>query len=228
VAGNFTQSTTSTSFRPSGSHTTILNGTAAQTVTFSNPNTTFGAGNSQFANLTISNPNVTLASNIAVAEKFSSADAVTARTLISSGGTRTAYLRRIGAENVTFDNVLVDVSGSFADTADNRFNNNKFQNMPTTAVQFRLSRGGGTFNFAGLTFPVATDATQPDGVTGFFFVGDNTSGVFMQIIFSGMTPNTPDASFGFTNDKTAVTGSTLPTISWNNTCQPSQSLACTF
>jgi hypothetical protein len=94
VAGTFTQAGATQSFAAGGTHTTILNGTSQQTVSFANP----AAGSSRFFNLQLENP--------AGVSFTTSAAANGTVTLAAASGTITS-----GAVTVTIGDDLVDAAG---------------------------------------------------------------------------------------------------------------------
>ena len=152
AAGNFDQvdSTSATSYAPSGTHTLILNGTGTQNVTFRTP----GVGSSTLQGLVIAN-------TAGGGGVFFQTAATLAGSLGFSGGAATVLhgnagpsftMKDLNVNGATFDNLVVIAdSGTLT-----RFDNVTFSNTPPAQVALIIrNRGPATpFTMNNLVFQV--------------------------------------------------------------------------
>lgn len=167
VGGNFTLCCTGWAAYPgSGANTVVLNGTAAQTLSFASPSTTQQA----FQNLVLNNSTgqATLASNVVVNGTLNS----TASVQTISGTGQSITTAGVNVTQVVFNDALLAIgAGPIA-----QFNNVIFQNEPATATQLTVQNPGSSVplvfdHIQFLTTPVspglyvsATDTVPTDGL----------------------------------------------------------------
>ncbi|MGA2382862.1 MAG: hypothetical protein ABSG61_05450 [Gemmatimonadales bacterium] len=193
MRGNFVQRGAATALRAEPGATQEFAGTAAQTISFANPDST--SAGSQFGNLKITNASsgsVTLATKVFALGQLTTADTTSNRTLFGSGNDLS--VRGLsgggclactgGPYKLTLNNVplVVDTSaiiGSFRDVT--------WTNMSASATFFWLRRAGGpagTMTFPNLTFP----STPPN--PGLYVRADQigTGSPFVTVILTGTSP----------------------------------------
>ncbi|MCH8890825.1 MAG: hypothetical protein IH827_07095, partial [Myxococcales bacterium] len=133
LQGNFSQASTAQSFSPSGTHSTVFNGTGAQTIFFTNA----GATSSRFQELTISN---------AAGVSFTSSNAFVngTATLASGAGSVTGT-------TVTIAGDLVDTPGSAWQVTNTTFSGTPTLplNMATNLTFTGAATLGGDLNLLG-------------------------------------------------------------------------------
>ena len=151
IRGNVTQAGGSNAaFAASGSHLTVLDGAAAQTVSFATPGTV--TTSSHFQRLLIENSSgagVTLASAVvANGQLRTPAGSGAARRMTSTAG-QTLQVGGLDADGLVFDAVPLRVVNGEALT---RFDNAVFQNMNPAATQLRLDRQTDATTFNNIAF----------------------------------------------------------------------------
>ena len=149
LAGNFTQTGNAAAFAASGGHVTVLNGTGAQGVAFTNPGS--GTTLSHFHRLEMANASaagVTLSSAAFATGQLRTATGLTvARTMISAG--LTLQVAGLDVDGLMCDGLPLRVVNGEALT---RFDNVVFRNMAATATQLRLDRQGDVVTFNNVAF----------------------------------------------------------------------------
>jgi hypothetical protein len=146
-----TASTSPDSYHPSGTHTTLFNGSATQTISFATPGLVPGSSHLQevtWAGLA----DLVMTSDVSAHGTFTAA-ASTARTINSNSGhllTVGGWISAIGA--VTFDGARLLIDQTTPSVLS--LNNLTFDNQIATAVQLevRSPGSGGTETFTNLTF----------------------------------------------------------------------------
>jgi hypothetical protein len=165
VGGNFSEPNfyidtfvNAQAFAASGDHTTLFNGSTAQTIFFQHP----GSTSSRFQHLRLDGPSVTLTSNIVANGQLRSPEVATP---IVAGGGRTMTVVGVDVDNLVFDNVLFTINGGTI----MKFDYVTFQNYATTATQLTVAHPGGasTFTFNNIAF-----LTTP--TSGFYLNADDT------------------------------------------------------
>ena len=188
IGGDFFQfgSFSALSFAPSGSHVTVFNGTGTQVIDFQTP----GIAQSRFQNLAVANTagGVTLATDVTVAGQAVFAPVV---PRIIHGNGPTVTLDNPGATNIsnlTFDNVLLTVSGGTITSYDNL----TFQNYAPTATALSILHPGATtpFTLSNMVFAVTP-------TTGFYLSANDTDGPVPDVLTLDMVNPNPGASGGF-------------------------------
>ncbi|MBK6422569.1 MAG: hypothetical protein IPF77_10195 [Gemmatimonadetes bacterium] len=166
VSGNFSQTGAGTTFIGSGTHTVFLDGAGAQTLDFAAPG--FGAG--RFQNVIIANSagGVTATSDL-YATGTAGVTPTAVRTL--SGNGSTLFTTILNVSNFTFNNLLLDFSGSSVVT----FDTVSFTGYAPTATPLTITTPGAAsaLAFQDVSFSVvptsgfyldATDSNPSDGV----------------------------------------------------------------
>ena len=157
VAGNFTTQA-GYSFASSGSHTVLLDGSGAQTVTLANAGETF-----QNLEITNTTGSISLAGQptFAVNGNFSTAAPI---TIFGNG--RNLSVGGFSALGLTLDGATLNISGVIGN-----IDGLRFQNVTGSVPQLSISQSGGTYTFRHLTFQTpyagplvsATDTNPTDG-----------------------------------------------------------------
>src|SRR5690606_18202581 len=166
VSGNFTQTGIATSFVGSGTHTVFLDGAGAQTLNLASP----GFAASRFHNVIIANSagGVTATSDLS-ATGTAGVTPTAVRTL--SGNGSTLFTTILNVSNFTFNNLLLNFSGSTVVT----FDTVAFQGYAPTATPLTIAHPGAAapLAFLDVSFSVvptsgfylsATDTNPTDGV----------------------------------------------------------------
>ncbi len=169
VAGGFSQVYVGgnwEAFQASGTHRTVLNGSAPQTISFTNP--AFSGQASFFQNLEIASAGgVTLASTV-FANGQLRARSGGMRTV--TGGGNSLLVRGVDVDSLVMDGATLTTRGGTLA----RFDNVTFQNMSTAATQLAVAHSGlgSPYTFTGLRFltvpttgyyVAAVDSAQADG-----------------------------------------------------------------
>lgn len=162
IKGNFTETNeccTNEAFRPSGTHTTIFEGTNS-TINFTT------GGNNAFHHLRIAG-GVTLTTNVRANGQLIAPSAAVARVVTSSNG-RTLTAAGLDVSDLVFDNVLLRSNGGTLA----RLDDSTFRNFDPTATQLAVTHPGGTVTFRNNIFSTtpttgkyvsATDSASTDG-----------------------------------------------------------------
>ncbi len=166
VVGDFTQTGVATSFRGSGTHTVFLAGAGPQVVNFATP----GFSASRFQNVVIAN---TTGQVQVTSDLYTSGQAGVTNTVprILSGTGGTLFTTILDVSNFTFNNLLLNFSGSTVFS----FDTVTFQGYAPTATPLTISHPGAAspLTFLDVTFTVApttgfylsaTDTGPTDGV----------------------------------------------------------------
>jgi hypothetical protein len=205
--GNFVQSGNATAFAAGSGFTVSMEGTAAQSIGFSNPDST--AGSSHFGNLQIANTSlggVTLNTNVFVEGQFSTADILTDRYVFGAGNTLnargwsaggTAGVAILHLNNMP---VVIRPGLTINPASDVSFEGSYDPEVNEFAVE-RLA--GETFTFTNFTFPSITLGTNGHHVA-VYQVGGTGPGLLVTMI----NP-VPACSGGFMPGSLAANGATL-------------------
>jgi hypothetical protein len=183
VAGDFTQATglSAQSFAPGPNHVTVLNGSAAQQVTFESPT----LNESRFGDLVIDNTSgggIVLNTPVLVRDDFLTPATAVTRTVFGQGNAITTY--SIDIQDVVFDNAPLDILYDADYAAFSEATSVTFQNMDPTIIQIQIDRGSGTFMLGGVTF-------DPGFTTGGYVHLDGA--FYTMIVQSVMSPEPPGA-----------------------------------
>jgi hypothetical protein len=182
--GSFTSNSSSfTNFAASGAHLTVLNGTAAQTVSFIYP----GATNNRFQNLLITNTvGVSLATNAVVNGTLTASGTSPKPKIIGNGKSLTVV-----GSNVTgldLDNVLLVINWNGVSPL--VFDNVDLRNYPDAATRITITAASiPSVTFNGLNF------TNGVPILGILVNATDTNGGtdFLLDIQSNLTPSLADA-----------------------------------
>lgn len=179
LTGNFTQNTATTTFVGTGSHTLFLNGSGPQTLSFSSP----GFAASHFQNVIIAN---TAGGVRTTSDLYSSGTTgvVPGVPRILAGNGNSLFTTILNVHNFTFDNLLINFTGSTVVS----FDSVTFQNYAATATPLTIVHPG---SVAPLAFDVIKFLSPL--TTGFYLsAADNapTDGVPLTINVTGSSPTT--------------------------------------
>ena len=180
VGGHFTQNTSVASFSASGSHLTVLNGTALQVVTFTNPGTT--TVTSHFHRLEIANASaagiILDFHAVATGQLRTPAGPVVTRRIVSTGFQATAG--GLDAAGLVFDGTPLQVLDGDPMV---RFDDITFRNMDPTIRQLSIRRLADVVTFNTMTFE-----TVP--TTGFYLelFDMDAGGTILTVTMAGTTP----------------------------------------
>ena len=147
VTGNFTQSSGTTTFVGTGSHTLFLNGSGPQALSFSSP----GFAASHFQNVIIAN---TAGGVRTTSDLYSSGTTgvVPGVPRILAGSGNSLFTTILNVHNFTFDNLLINFAGSTVVS----FDSVTFQNYAATATPLTIVHPGSVA-------PLAFDVSQVPG-----------------------------------------------------------------